>query len=155
MDSDEKHGTTMRPLSDRIRHTVLFEALALGIVAFGGSWATGHSPEALGTLGIMFSVIAMSWNMLFNWLFDVWDRKYRNSAKRGFALRAVHAVLFEAVLIVVGIFLVAWWLDISYWDAFILDLGFSAFFLVYAFAYNWTYDIVFPRPVETAVEASA
>ena len=58
----------------------------------------------------------------------------------------MHAILFEAVLMIVGLFLTAWWLSIGYLEAFLLDLGFSAFFLVYAYVYNWTYDVIFPVP---------
>ena len=35
-----------------------------------------------------------------------------------------------------------------YIDAFLLDISLSAFFLVYAFGYNWAYDVVFPVPRE-------
>ncbi|MBE1283913.1 MAG: PACE efflux transporter [Rhodobacteraceae bacterium] len=139
----------MRTLKDRIRHTLLFEGIALGIVAVGGSWITGHSLEAIGLLSIMFSLLAMSWNFVFNWLFDQWDMKYRNMAPRGPGIRVVHAILFEAVLLTVGIFLTAWWLSIGYVETFLLDLGFSAFFLVYAYIYNWGYDVIFPVPRPT------
>jgi len=136
----------MRTLPDRIRHTLMFEGIALGVVAFGGAWITGQPVAKIGALGIMFSVLAMAWNLAFNWMFDLWDRRYRNMAKRTVGLRIAHAVLFEIVLLTVGIFLVAWWLQIGYLEAFLLDLGMSAFFLVYAFCFNWTYDVIFPVP---------
>ena len=136
----------MRTLPDRLRHTLLFEAIALGIVATGGAWATGHSMFSIGTLGLIFSALAMVWNLTYNWLFDLWDRAYRGLAPRGPGLRVVHAVLFEAALLVAGLFITAWWLGVSYWEALMLDLGFSAFFLVYAFSFNWAYDLIFPVP---------
>ena len=136
----------MRTLRDRIRHTILFELIALAIVSFGAAWITGHPVHSMGALSLMFSLIAMAWNFAFNWMFDLWDLKYRNMAPRGPGLRAVHAILFEAVMLIVGIFVTAWWLVIGYWEALILDLGFSAFFLIYAYVYNWTYDLVFPVP---------
>ena len=55
----------MRTVKDRIRHTFLFEAIALGIVSVGGSWITGHSLEAMGVLSLMFSLLAMSWKLHF------------------------------------------------------------------------------------------
>lgn len=140
----------MRTIKDRIRHSLMFEGIALTIVTIGGAWITGHSTAAFGMLSVMFSLLAMGWNFVFNYLFDLWDRKYRDMAPRGPGIRAVHAVLFEAVLLTVGIFLTSWWLAISYWDAFILDLALSAFFLVYAYVFNWTYDLVFPVPREKA-----
>lgn len=136
----------MRTFPDRIRHTILFEIIALGIVAVGGSWILGRPVEQIGAMGLMFSVLAMGWNLSFNWMFDLWDRKYRQSRKRGFAIRAVHASLFELGMLIAGMFLVAWWLEITYWQALVIDVGFSVFFLIYAFGFNWTYDLVFPPP---------
>ena len=40
----------------------------------------------------------------------------------------------------------AWWLGISLVEAFVLDLGFLAFFLVYTFAFNLGFDRVFGLP---------
>jgi uncharacterized membrane protein len=136
----------MRTFKDRIRHTLLFEIIALGIVVVGGSWIIGRPVEIIGALSLMFSALVMVWNMLFNWVFDHWNRKYRASAKRGFFIRAVHASLFELGIVIAGVFLVAWWLSVSYWEAFIINIGFSAFFLLYAYGFNWTYDYVFPVP---------
>lgn len=137
----------MRSLADRLRHTLMFELIALFLVVVVGSHLIGESPEKVGALSLMFSVLAMSWNFVFNWMFDLWDRKYRNCAPRGVMLRCVHAVLFEGAIFICGIFLVSWWLDKTLIEAFWLDVGMSAFFLCYAFVYNWTYDLVFPiRP---------
>ena len=134
----------MRSLPDRIRHTVLFEIIALVMVATVGSWAIGRSMMETGILGLMFSVMVMFWNLLYNWLFDLWDQKHRQLAKRGVGLRLVHAVLFELGILTFGVFLVAWWLDMTLFQALLLDIGFALFFIAYAFAYNWVYDIVFP-----------
>lgn len=145
----------MRTFKDRLRHTFMFEMLALALIMTFGSWITGHGIAVLGTFGLMMSLIAMAWNFVFNWLFDLWDRKYRGMMPRGPLIRAVHATLFEAFLLFVGLFLAAWWLTISYKEAFFLDIGFSAFFLVYAYAFNWGYDVVFPvsREEPEAVQA--
>ena len=140
----------MRTFKDRIRHTVLFEFLALGIAAFGGAWILDRPVETIGALSLMFSLLAMGWNLAFNWLFDHWDQRYRNAAARGVLLRMVHASLFELGMVIAGIFLTAWWLGISYWEALIIDIGFSAFFLVYAFCFNWLYEVIFPIPKPSA-----
>jgi uncharacterized membrane protein len=136
----------VRTLRDRLRHTLIFEAIALFLVAIPGGLILDRPIELMGALSLMFSVLAMAWNLVFNWGFDLWDRRYRAMAKRGFGIRAVHAVLFEAGLLFAGLFLIAWWLGMSYRDAFLLDISLSAFFVVYAFAYNWGYDLVFPVP---------
>ncbi|MCG8493108.1 MAG: PACE efflux transporter [Sneathiellales bacterium] len=136
----------MRTFWDRVRHTVLFEAIALFLVAVIGSWILNRPVAEIGMLGVIMAVLAMSWNMLFNWLFDLWDRKYRNFAKRGLFLRAVHATLFEAGMLIAGLFIIAWWLKVSLWEALIMDISFALFFLIYAYLYNWAYDTIFPRP---------
>lgn len=138
----------MRTFKDRLRHSVMFEMIALVLIMTVGSWVTGHGIAALGIFSLMVSLIAMVWNFVFNWLFDQWDHKYRGMAPRGPLIRAVHAILFEAFILVVGLFLASWWLAISYTEAFFLDIGFSAFFLVYAYAFNWGYDVIFPVPRE-------
>lgn len=143
----------MRSFPDRLRHTILFEFFGLLGATLGGSWALDKPILSIGALGLMFSVLAMSWNFLFNWLFDLWDQRYRNAAKRGFRVRAVHACLFEAGMLLAGMFMVAWWLDISLWEALVIDIGFAVFFLVYAYVYNWAYDHVFPVPKPDPVQA--
>ena len=136
----------MRSFPDRLRHTLIFEAIALFLVAVPGGWLLDRPMAIMGALSLMFSVLAMGWNLAFNWMFDLWDCKYRGMARRGVGIRIVHAALFEAGLVIAGLFLIAWWLDMSYWDALLLNISLSAFFLVYAFCYNWAYDMVFPVP---------
>jgi uncharacterized membrane protein len=34
----------------------------------------------------------------------------------------------------------AWWLNVSLWQAFLLDAGILLFFLPYTVAFNWVYD---------------
>lgn len=140
----------MRSLADRIRHTILFELIALIIVTIASSWIMNRPMLEMGILNIIFSGLAMGWNMLFNWLFDLWDNKYRGLAPRGVLLRIIHASLFEAVMLILGMFIVAWWLNVGLLEALLIDVVFSVFFLVYAFCYNWIYDIAFPVPAQKA-----
>ena len=56
------------------------------------------------------------------------------------AVRAVHAIAFEAGLVAIVVPLVAWWLDMSLLDALILDIGLLLFFLPYTFLFNLGYD---------------
>ena len=134
----------MRSWPDRLRHTLFFEATAVVLVAVFGGLILGRPMESMGALGLMFSALAMVWNLIFNYLFDLWDRRYRGMARRGVTIRAVHAALFELGLLIAGIFLIAWWLDMNYLNAFLLDISMSAFFVVYTFSYNWAYDVIFP-----------
>ncbi|WP_417794552.1 PACE efflux transporter [Terasakiella pusilla] len=145
----------MRTLSDRIRHTMMFEIMAILLTTFLGGWITGLEMAEIGMLGVFFSLIAMTWNLIYNYLFDLWNNKYRDAQAKTVILRVIHASIFEVVLFVIGIFLTMWWLEVGLWYAIILDAGLSLFFLVYAFLFNWGYDIVFPIPQSTQEEVPA
>ena len=85
----------------------------------------------------------MLWNMIYNALFERVEKKI--GFKRTVPVRIAHAVGFEGGLVVVVVLLAAWWLSISYWDAFLLELGLIAFFLPYTYVYNLVYDKVRER----------
>lgn len=138
----------MRTTADRIRHTLLFETIGLVTCAPLAAWILDKGLAQVGALSIVLSLIAMGLNYIFNLCFDLaLVRLGRPVHVRPAWMRVMHATLFEASLIFVTIPMVAWWLDMSLWKAFLTDMGFVLFFLVYAFAYNWVYDIVFPMPV--------
>ncbi|WP_353888765.1 chlorhexidine efflux transporter [uncultured Psychrobacter sp.] len=40
--------------------------------------------------------------------------------------------------------MVAWYLNISLWHAFVMDVSLVGFYLFYTFSYNWVYDKLFP-----------
>ncbi len=129
-----------------VRHSVLFEMIALTIVAVSGSWITGHSISEIGALGLIMSLLAMARNFVYNWLFDNWYVANRGLQPRTVVMRIVHAILFEGGLLGFGIVIIMWWLKMSFIQALLLDIGFAVFFLVYAFVYNWVYDQIFPVP---------
>ena len=71
----------------------------------------------------------------------------RNPARRGFRLRAVRTILFEAGFIIVSVPGIAWWLSLSLANALAMDLGLTLFYIGYTYVYNWVYDRIFPYPV--------
>lgn len=134
----------MRTTTDRIRHTLLFELLALATVTPLAMWITGKGVGTVSSLAISLSLIAMGWNYCFNLWFDKMELKWKGRRDRNLATRIVHALLFELGMLVVTLPLVAWWLDMSLWQALVMDIGFMVFFLIYALLFNWLYDLVFP-----------
>jgi uncharacterized membrane protein len=76
----------------------------------------------------------------------VFDRalKHYNLVRNAW-VRVVHALLFEGGLVAVGVPLIAWWLNVSLWQAFLLDIGVLLFFLPYTYVYHWAYDVVRER----------
>jgi len=129
---------TEKSVKERFFHALGFEVVAIGICAPLGTWLLGYSLAHMGLLTLMISLIAMTWNMAFNALFDRVQR--RLGFRRTLLARAVHSLLFETGLILAVVPLAAWWLDIGLWEAFVLDIGIVLFFLPYTFAFNWIYD---------------
>lgn len=132
-----------RSLRERIAHALAFEGIALLICAPAMAWFMDKPLLHLGALTLMFSTVAMLWNMLFNYLFDHAQR--RLGFERGLWARVSHALLFEVGLIVVLVPLAAWWLSIGLLEALLLDIVLILFFLPYTMAFNWIYDIMRAR----------
>ena len=127
-----------KSVTERFFQALAFEVLAVAICAPLGAWLLGYSLGHIGLLTLMISLVAMSWNMLFNLIFDRAQR--RIGFDRTLVARAVHAVIFEVGLVLAIVPLAAWWLGIGLWQAFVLDIGIALFFLPYTFLFNWTYD---------------
>lgn len=139
----------MRTQADRIRHTILFELIGLIMVTPTAAWILDKPMAAIGAMSIVISLTAMGCNYLFNLGFDhALIMLGRPVHVRPPWMRTLHAVLFESFLLLFTLPFVAWWLDLTLWVAFVTDVGFAVFFLVYAYIFNWTYDRVFPIPVE-------
>ncbi|MES1976739.1 MAG: multidrug/biocide efflux PACE transporter [Pseudomonadota bacterium] len=129
---------THRSIKERFFHALGFEVLAIAICAPLGAWLLDRPLAHMGLLTLMISLMAMAWNMVFNAAFD--RAQQRMGFRRTLLARAVHAVLFEIGLLIAVVPLAAWWLSISLWHAFVLDIGIVLFFLPYTFGFNWTYD---------------
>ena len=132
-----------RSLGERIAHALAFELTALLICAPALAWLLGKPLLQLGLLTLMFSAVAMLWNMLFDYLFD--RAQGRLGFQRGLWARLAQAVLFEAGLVVVLVPLAAWWLSIGLFEALLLDIGLLLFFLPYTVAFNWGWDLLRER----------
>lgn len=139
--------------TERFLHALSFEVIAIALCAPLGAWLLGYSLAHMGLLTLMVSLLAMTWNMIFNAMFDSAQRRW--GFTRNLKARAVHAVLFEIGLIVAVVPLAAWWLNISLWDAFVLDIAIVLFFLPYTFCFNWAYDSLRARWVGRTKAAQA
>ena len=139
----------MRTQADRLRHTILFELIGLITVTPLASWLLDRDIATIGSMAVFLSLTAMVCNYIYNLGFDLVLKKLgRPLNHRPPKLRALHAILFESTLIFLTVPVVAWWLDMTLWQAFVADIGFALFFLFYAYLFNWAYDTVFPMPVE-------
>lgn len=136
----------MRDTNDRIRHALSFEIIALVLVTPLGAWAFGLPLDHIGVIAVVSATIATGWNYLYNLLFDHALLRLAGHVDKSLAVRILHAILFEAGLLVILLPFIAWYLGVSLIEAFLLDVSFAAFYLVYAFAFNWLYDLAFPLP---------
>lgn len=140
----------MRKTRDRIRHAILFELIALAMVAPLGGWLFGVPMGHFGLIALVSTTIAMLWNYVYNLGFDHALLRLSGSPRKTPILRVLHAVLFEAGLLVLLVPFIALVLGVSLWQAFVMDIVLAGFYLAYAFVFNWAYDAIFPLPVETA-----
>ncbi|MEY2841986.1 MAG: hypothetical protein RI920_23 [Pseudomonadota bacterium] len=129
----------------KIVHASLYEALAILIVTAVMQPISGLGTEATGPFAVMTSVIALLWNMGFNTAFEAWEIR-QPSRTRTLWRRAAHAVLFEAGLVIMTVPVIAWWLHMGWWDAFLADLVLVLIFMVFTFCFNWVFDHVFGLP---------
>jgi uncharacterized membrane protein len=140
----------MRTTADRIRHALSFEIIGLALVTPLGAWAFHMPLHDIGVVSLVGATIATGWNYLYNLGFDHAMRRLRGDVRKTVPIRVLHAVLFEAGLLAVLLPFMAWYLGVSLWQAFVMDIAFAGFYLVYAFVFNWAYDLVFPLPRASA-----
>lgn len=132
----------------RVFYVTLYEALAIAFVTLVMLAGDQDLPTA-GGLAIGSSAIAVSWNWVFNALFERWEARQRVRG-RSAARRIAHAIGFEGGLTFWLVPFMAWWLDVGWWAALLLDLGLLLFFLVYTFVFTWAFDHLFGLPASAA-----
>ena len=128
----------------RVIYVALYETLAI-IAASLMFMAIGQSAGHSGGMAIAASTIAIIWNVTFNTLFEKWEARQAVRG-RSIARRIAHAIGFEGGLALVLIPLMAWWFNVSLWEATVMEAGLLVFFLCYTYAFNWTFDRAFGLP---------
>ena len=144
----------MSTIRDRIRHAVSFEILGLILIIPIGAWAFSMPMHDLGVVGLAGATVATLWNYVYNFGFDHVMQRLRGDTRKTTLIRALHAVMFEVGLLLVLLPLFAWYLGISLWQAFLMDVSFALFYMGYAFVFNWAYDRLFPLPEWRELEAT-
>ena len=132
--------TPTKSMTERVCQALGFEGLALLICTPLLVWITGRPALEMGAVTLGISLLALTWNIIFNSLFD--RLKARLQLANNSGTRVLHALMFEGGLILVCVPLIAAWLNISLMDAFILDIGVLLFFLPYTYVYHWAYDVL-------------
>lgn len=135
----------MNPRTRRVVQAVLYE---VGAVLFVGpvlAWAFDEPVGSSLALATVLSSIALAWNYVFNGLFERWEARQADR-RRTLARRVLHGAGFELGLVLMLVPVMAWWLDTTWLQAFLANLGLMAFFFFYAVAFTWAFDRVFGLP---------
>ncbi len=136
----------MRTTADRIRHALSFEAIGLVVITPLGGFLFGLPLFHMGIIGIVSAAIATAWNYIFNLLFDLVLRWRTGDTRKSLGLRIGHAIVFEIGLLSILLPFLAWYLGVGIVEAFTMDIAVAAFYMGYAFIFNWAYDRLFPLP---------
>ena len=141
----------MQGLWRRVVFVALYEGIAVASTSVGLAAVSGGAEHLASAsfVAVGSSAIAIAWNLAFNWIFERWEAR---QAVRGRSIgrRVAHALGFEGGLAIMLIPLVSWGLGVTLAEAFWLDLGLLAFFLVYTFVFNWAFDRIFGLPASAA-----
>ena len=127
----------------RIIHALSYEIILLVIIAIALSFAFEIPMEVAGTLGIAMAVTSVIWNMIFNHFFEKYEKKHQ--LKRTIPVRIMHAIGFEGGLMLATIPMVAYAMQMSIFQAILLDLSMTLCILVYTFIFQCCYDYIEAR----------
>ncbi len=136
----------MRTTADRIRHAISFEVIGIILATPLAAFAFHLPGEDSAVIVVASATVAMLWNYVYNLGFDHLMVKLRGGTEKTTPIRVVHALFFELGLLTLMLPAIAWYLGISIWQALIMDIALAAFYMVYAFVFNWGYDRAFPLP---------
>ncbi|EMR5821605.1 PACE efflux transporter [Acinetobacter baumannii] len=135
----------MQGLKRRIVYVSSYEIIGMVISSVGLALLAGDSVEHTGPLSVMITTIAVTWNFIYNILYEKWEAR-QESKSRTVKQRIAHAIGFQITLVMFLIPLIAWWMNISLVAAFWLDVAFIIIIPIYTFIFNWTFDKLFGLP---------
>lgn len=135
----------MQGLKRKIVYVSLFELFAVALTTTTLMLLAGSSGAHASVAAVASSTVAVIWNFIFNSMFEAWEARQATKG-RSVARRIAHAIGFEGGLVAFLVPLFAWWLEISLWQALLVDLWIVVFFLVYTFLFSLAFDRIFGLP---------
>jgi uncharacterized membrane protein len=142
----------MQGVKRRIVYVSSYEVIGMIISSVGLAILAGDSVEHTGPLSVMITTIAVTWNFIYNVLYEKWEAR-QSSNSRTVKRRVGHAIGFQLTLVLFLIPLIAWWMDISLIAAFWLDVAFIIIIPIYTFIFNWGFDKLFGLPISAQGKA--
>ncbi|MBH3021175.1 PACE efflux transporter [Serratia ureilytica] len=135
----------MQGVKRKLVYVTAYEIIGMAISALGLALLSGHAPSTTGPLAVVITTIAVSWNFIYNYVFEWWESRQASRA-RTLKRRILHAVGFQLTLVVYLIPLIAWWMGITLWQALLLDMALIVIIPCYTFVFNWAFDKLFGLP---------
>ncbi|HID9896404.1 PACE efflux transporter [Serratia ureilytica] len=142
----------MQGVKRKLVYVTAYEIIGMAISALGLALLSGHAPSSTGPLAVVITTLAVSWNFIYNYVFEWWESRQVSRA-RTLKRRILHAVGFQLTLVVYLIPLIAWWMGITLWQALLLDMALIVIIPCYTFVFNWAFDKLFGLPA-SALPAS-
>lgn len=135
----------MQGVKRKLVYVTAYEIIGMAISALGLALLSGHAPSSTGPLAVVITTIAVSWNFIYNYVFEWWESRQASRARTP-KRRILHAVGFQLTLVVYLIPLIAWWMGITLWQALLLDMALIVIIPCYTFVFNWAFDKLFGLP---------
>lgn len=124
----------------RIIHALSYEIILLVIIAIALSFIFEVPLDVTGGLGIAMAVTSVIWNMIFNHFFEKMEKK--RQLTRTVGVRIMHAIGFEGGLMLITIPMVAYAMEMTMFQAILLDLSMTTCILFYTFIFQWCFDTI-------------
>ena len=139
-----------RRMIQAISYEIILLSLFIPIVTLVFKQPVTHS----AALGMSLTILALLWNIVFNYGFEKWEAR-KGWYTRGLKQRLLHALGFEGGLLVLGVLVIAYFLEISLLEAIIADIGFTIVIMVYTFIFQWAFDRLFGEPERTFAKSKS
>lgn len=140
---------TLQGWKRRVVYVGVFEIFAIIFSSFLLAFFAGGTASDSAPIAVAISVIAITWNYVFNTIFEYWES--RQSVKgRSLLRRSVHSISFEAGLVIAIVPLYMWWYQVGLLEALRMEVAILVFFLFYSFIFSWSFDRVFGLPASAA-----
>lgn len=119
----------MQGLKRRVIQAISYEIILLNLFIPIVTLVFKQPVMHRATLGMSLTILALLWNMIFNYGFEKWEVR-QGWYTRGLKQRLLHALGFEGGLLILGVPVIAYFLEISLLEAIIADIGFTIVIMV-------------------------
>lgn len=140
----------MQGLKRRVTQAISYEIILLSLFILIVTLVFKQAIMDSAVLGMSLTILALLWNMFFNYGFEKWEA-LKGWYTRGLKQRLLHALGFESGLLILGVPVIAYFLEISLLEAIIADIGFTVVIMVYTFIFQWAFDRLFGEPERTFI----